>query len=240
MGGWFGERLRAINGALGVRRYVVGGIVNGVLVAWGALQEGGMTAVIGIPTWVVVVFTISGLLLWWFLGRIVELERERKPLIEFSVGTAPPYVLEAGIFRGFIHCVGIRNTGLHSLSGVRVSLETIDDGPHPDLPIRLRYHKTNDDNTTLHAGESDYVCVGAVTGTYRKSDGTKVPAVRIICHDLNRLVDLPMDSFGNTGRVFQLSAFGQGTSRSIARLRVQIAEHEQEGFGLRLSLLPSA
>jgi hypothetical protein len=77
--GWISERWNALKRAAGHRRYVIGGIITLALAGFDIVRSmlGGipsMTALVGLPSWVVALLVFLCLVIYWLLERLVYLE----------------------------------------------------------------------------------------------------------------------------------------------------------------------
>ena len=86
--------LRALHGALGVKRYILGSVVLFVIGIYEAfrawLPSYGIELPI-LPTWEVAIGLVLLFLVWWLLQRVVEVEKELEPNLEIMFGLGPPY-----------------------------------------------------------------------------------------------------------------------------------------------------
>lgn len=127
------DYFRAISHAVGLRRFVIGSTISvaiylyGFLRAW--LEQKGFLVLPDLPAWQLAVVVFVVLLVWWLVGRIVELEKEIEPQLEIKFEPASPYVITepmntqghaTRLFR-----VEVENKSIRNLDNCLVKLENI-------------------------------------------------------------------------------------------------------------------
>jgi len=88
---------RALSHAVGLRRFVVGAAISAVIWFYSFLREWLITrdffVLPDLPAWQLAVVVFVALLVWWLIGRIVELEKEIEPQLEITFEAKSPYVI---------------------------------------------------------------------------------------------------------------------------------------------------
>lgn len=85
---------KALHGALGVKRYILGSVVLFVIGIYKALRAWLPSYGIeppNLPTWEIAVGLVLVFVVWWLLQRVVEVEKELEPKLIVSFGEGPPY-----------------------------------------------------------------------------------------------------------------------------------------------------
>lgn len=124
------RHFRALHGALGVKRYILGSVVLFVIGVYEALRAWLPTYGIklpSLPTWEIAIAIVLLLLVWWLLQRVVEIEKELEPNLEILFGEGPPYEITEpmetnGHAQRFFR-VKVVNTSTKDLNNCLVMLE---------------------------------------------------------------------------------------------------------------------
>lgn len=124
---------RALSHAIGLRRFVVGSAISLAISFYGLLRKkleaAGFLVLPDLPAWQLAVIVFVTLLVWWLIGRIVELEKEIEPQLEIMFEPKAPYeITEPMNTQGHatrLFRVRVENRGVRNLENCRVRLEEI-------------------------------------------------------------------------------------------------------------------
>lgn len=211
MWNWLKLRGDALNAALGVKRYIIGGIVNAGIAIVGFLKEGGMTALIGVPTWAVISVLVLAMLGWWMLRRLVELEQGRKPKPRFElVRDATRPLGEPPLFQ-----LKVRNDSLVTIRNVIANLERIEKARIGQLPARLQLGKVQADNVDLHPQQSEYINICRLMRETDSIPETKEGRMLFCFHDRETVATAPLGVYQITVR-----AYGDNAAPSEIEIRI--------------------
>ena len=168
--------LTAFSRATGPRKYVLIGAAFAVAGVYeilrASLSRGDIVTLPDIPTWEIAIFASFALTAFWFLQRIVQLEREKQPKIEIHTGTVAPFIVQLERGRGeggTEYNIRLQNTGETILQSCKANIEKVvlQDGevlfeePHPlrradtgnmVFPLRGREKKFVNLFATLNGG----------------------------------------------------------------------------------------
>lgn len=136
---------KALHTALGIKRYILGSVVLFLLAVYRALHAWSPDLP-ALPTWelaIAIVLLLSG---WWLLQRVVALETELEPNLEFVFGNGPPFEItepmnSPGQALRFFR-VKVANTSIQDLPNCLVMLDEVrtSDGqiyPNRYVPVGL-------------------------------------------------------------------------------------------------------
>jgi hypothetical protein len=229
---WFAPRLDAARGSLNGERYLISVALTIVV---GILAYLGVAALVGVPVWAIVAFTVVASAAWWFLSRLAELTQERTPKLRFFTWeNAPLRLTEDMTSAKVVYCVGLANEGPVTVRNVRVSIDAVEGYGHPTFPARLPIFRTAGDNADLHPGESDYFCVARIADPAGGDGGQ----ASICCHGDLMKPAFPLAAL-EAGRTIALSAYGDGAPKASSRIRLS-SRREAAAWSLDLELLPAA
>ncbi|MEW5943117.1 MAG: hypothetical protein AB1710_04590 [Pseudomonadota bacterium] len=124
---------RAFTHAVGLRRFFVGSLISVLISLYNFLrkwlEQKGFLVLPDLPAWQLGIVFFGVLLLWWLIGRIVELEIEIEPQLEITFEPGSPYVITepmntqghaTRLFR-----VKVENKSVRNLENCLVKLEDI-------------------------------------------------------------------------------------------------------------------
>lgn len=136
---------KALHGALGIKRYILGSIVLFIVGIYEALRVG-FPELPNIPTWQIAIVLVLICLVWWILQRLVEVEKELEPNLEILFDNGSAYEItepmnSEGHTERFFR-VKVSNTSTRDLDNCLVMLEEMrtEDGivyPNRYLPVGL-------------------------------------------------------------------------------------------------------
>ncbi len=88
---WYTDRWATLKEAAGFRRYLIGGIVATVLAIVGAFAgQSGMSWLLGIPGWTVVIITLLAATALWLLNYATVLRKEKEPKLSCAFDMDDP------------------------------------------------------------------------------------------------------------------------------------------------------
>ncbi len=144
------HHFKALHGALGVKRYILGSVVLFVISLYKILEvtlpKYGIHFLPKLPTWEIAIGLILLFIVWWLLQRVVALETEIEPKLDIQFEEGPPFELtEPMQINGHaqrFYRVKIKNKSIINLSDCLVVLEEIraQDGkiyPNRYVPVGL-------------------------------------------------------------------------------------------------------
>lgn len=134
---------RALHGALGVKRYILGSVVLFVIGVYEALRAWLPTYGIELPklpTWEIAIAIVLLFLAWWLLQTLVEIAKELEPNLEVLFGEGPPYEITEPM-----------NTGGHAQRFFRVKVANTSTKRSQQLPCNAR---GNENRARSHLSES--------------------------------------------------------------------------------------
>src|SRR3989344_2424035 len=140
---------RALHGALGVKRYILGSVVLFVIGGYEALHAWlpayGIELPI-LPTWEIAIVIVLLFLVWWQLQKLVEIEKELEPNLEILFGEGPPFEITEpmntdGHTQRFFR-VKVANTSTKDLNNCLVMLDEMQTAqgriyPNRYIPVGL-------------------------------------------------------------------------------------------------------
>jgi len=248
--------LRAANAAMGVRKYVILVSATAAPVAYGWLSSNAQR-LLGFdlpqsPWFAIALLAGAGLLLFWFLQRLVSLEEELEPRLQIEFKDEHPFsIVDAGVagpLRRFIR-IRVTNKSAQMLRSCIVKLETLHDkdgNPGFYVPIALiTQHQLLQEREggpfALRGGEAKFVEVAAITEP--SSDQEITLQYETNTHKPPNGVQYPNTiSASNGPYTLRITAYGGGmpTSRSYRlfvndrdRLRMEtIADEKEPSKGL--------
>jgi hypothetical protein len=229
---WFAPRLDAARSSLNGERYLISAAL---IIVVGILAYLGIAAVVGVPVWAIIAFTVVASAAWWFLSRLAELTEERTPRLRFFTWeNAPLRLTEDMTSAKVVYCVGLVNEGSITVRNVRVSVDAVEGYGRPTFPARLAIFRTAGDNADLHPGESEYFCVARIADQ-AGGDGRQAS---ICCHGDLMKPAFPLEAL-EAGQTIALTAYGDGTPKASSRIRLS-SRREAAAWSLDLKLLPAA
>jgi hypothetical protein len=132
-----------LHGALGVKRYILGGVVFFVIGIYESLRAWLPRYGIELPrlpTWQIAILIVLLLLVWWLIQRLVAVEKELEPNLEILFGDGPPYEITEpmnaeGHAQRFFR-VKVENTSTKDLDNCLVMLEEMKTAQGQTYPNR--------------------------------------------------------------------------------------------------------
>lgn len=147
---WIKQHFKALHGALGIKRYILGSVVLFVISIYKILEvtlpKYNIHFLPKLPAWEIAIGIVLLFVVWWLLQRVVSLEEELEPKLDILFEEGAPYEItepmqSSGLAQRFYR-VKIINKSIRDISNCLVVLEEIrtPDGniyPNRYVPVGL-------------------------------------------------------------------------------------------------------
>ena len=226
--------VNAFNRATGIRKYILVGTAFAAAGIYNLLRayfvSKDMEILPEYPVWEIAFFIATILLAFWFLQRIVVLEKHIEPKFEFIFENRPPYnetkainasgdLVPVGndLNRHFqIICIGVKNSGLLSLPDCVVYINNVKDIAGRliwESPISLHRKGPGSEVFPLRPSQEKYVAIARID---QGIEGANI----IIAHTSGEL-----DNEIPSGRyTFNIEAYASNTTPMIDNFSISINE----------------